>query len=161
MFPDLEELQPNRIRNKLHEGYSPAQIAVWFTSDTIAHVLSTYTEEPLDVLLRVLQRRLILKIEEKSKLLPFIFDNHKDQAIDMLCMYLCGKSDEDIEQFQIMLQTRMPALAEYLNAALRKCEEASRQEYTHRESDTCKFEQFEHSKCHQLVIFKQSKDVLM
>ena len=139
MFPDPEALQPDRVRQKLCKGWSPAQIAIWFASDTIAHVLSTYTAEPLDILMQKLQKNLILEIEEKIEIVSFILNDQKEPALDKLCAYLSRKSAEDIIQFQDILQTRTPELATYLSVVIGICEEASKQEEIQKRSDTCKF----------------------
>ena len=140
MFPDPENLPSARIRVKLLEGRSPAQIAVLFASHTIALELSTYTREPLDVFKSKLQSHLILEIEEKSEIITFLLNNQKQQALDRLCSYLSRKSAEDIKQFQVMLQTRIPPLADYLNNVISRCEAISKQPDIYRRQDARKLE---------------------
>ena len=134
MNPDVANLQPERVKRKLHEGWSPAQIAVLFTSNSIVNELSNYTRQPLDVLIKEFQASFILDIKEKREIITFILNDQTDQALDQLCIYLSRKPDEDIKQFQFMLQTEIPQFAHYLNTVISRCEEISRQPDIHRRS---------------------------
>ena len=156
MYPDAANLQPERVRRKILEGRSAEQVAVWFASDSIAHVLSTYTIEQLNVLMKELEINCILEIEEKSKIITFIRNNEKDKALDKLCTYLSRKSCKDVKQFQVMLQTRFPTFADYLNTVISRCEEITRQEDKPKRSDarklnnfcpTCFLKELQYSKC--------------
>ena len=138
MFPDIVDLESHRVREKVSEGRSPAQIAIWFASDAIAQVLSTYIREPLDVFMKQLKSSFILEIEEKTELISFITNNKKDQALDKLCTFLSRKSAKDIKEFQALLQTRTPQLADYLNSVIVQCEKIDRQDQTCREVDASK-----------------------
>ena len=125
VLPNLQRLGRERVIQKLNKGRCPAQIAVWFASNAIAEVLNAY-QQPLDNFIQELNTCFILEVHEKIELISFIRNNEKLQALDRLCSYLSRKSAEDIKQFQVLLQPRTPALADYLNAAITRCEEISR-----------------------------------
>ena len=123
MFPDIALLRPNRIKQKLRDGLTPAQIAVWFSSESITRVLATYTGETLGEFVRNMQASLILKTEEKSELIVNILNNNIERAIDKLCVYLQQKSDEDITEFADMLRERpaLAALSRHFDSVLQRC----------------------------------------
>ena len=124
MFPDLNNLDPHRIRAKLNDGLYAAQVAIWFASDTIARTLDGIEKETLTEYVNRLHSKLVLKTQEKIDLQDCIANNIS-LALDKLCVYLQQKSQADIVELINILREIGPlvVLGNYLNTVLERCRE--------------------------------------
>ena len=123
MFPDPSTLRPHRIRQKLEEGLTAAQVAVWFASPTITRTLVTEEVNILVDYVSGLHSRLVLRTEEKLDLEAYLLNNNISTAVDKLCVYLQGKSEGDVVELIEFLQETgsLTSLGAYLNILLERC----------------------------------------
>ena len=127
MFPHLETLKPGRIKQKLGQGRTPAQIALMFSSNAVAWEINSKIGTSLESFVRDLQEKLILEQEEKVELLVHIANNNHATALDKLCGYIKNKPDEDIIEFieQLEQTTLLAHIGHFLRSVLVRCLEVA------------------------------------
>ena len=121
-FADINKLSENVIIRKTKQGISTTEVAMDFSSQTLARCLLPI---PLDSLLSDLQQKLILSHDEHRKLKALMFPHER---VDLLISMLRKKDKETIEDFIKSLQNNPQTvdLATFLCDVIKKCEQAKR-----------------------------------
>ena len=132
MFPALQNLRLERIRQKLQSGHTPAQIAMMFVSNTLTREINNNMPDNLESFVRDLQEKLILSQDEKLDLIVHIANNDNITALDKLCGYIQCKEDNDIIEFiSVLEQTQsLIQLGQFLRNVLQRCQAEDTQAYT-------------------------------
>ena len=124
MFPALQNLGPDRIRQKLARGQTPAQITMTFVANIVTREINNKIPDSLEKFVRDLQDNLILRQPEKVVLIEHIANNDNITALDKLCGYLENKPDKDIiELIQILEHSQYLAqLGQFLRSVFDRCQ---------------------------------------
>ena len=124
MYPAIQNLRAERIRQKLESGHTPSQITMMFGSNTVSREINNNMPDSLESFVRNLQENLIISQDEKLDLIGHLVNNDNITALDKLCGYMQCKEDNDIIEFiQVLEQTQsLSQLGQFLRSVLQRCQ---------------------------------------